>query len=217
MVEETKPSWYYESVFDKMPREFWKENRKELRKNTMKKGNKVIIAVAIVVFMMLCIGLLYFFVRHYNQVQRHFYKGVDLEVAFYEEFPEDYAEVLWVREEGLMVFLARLDEGRGTRYAYYEKIPLFDWWIKGADGLMEAGTSSMMVEANGRFCAHQMYLSLNPWGIGKVVVTTGGEETVFRTDPKESFIVVTGNEFDDIVFFTEDGTEISEGKFLESS
>lgn len=115
-----------------------------------------------------------------------------------------------------MVFFARLDEGRGTRYVYYEKVPPFDWWIKGADGLMEAGTSSMMVEANGRFRAHRMYLSLNPWGIGKVVVTTGGEETVFRMDPKESFIVVTGNELDDIAFFAEDGTEISEEKFLES-
>lgn len=32
IVEETKPSWYYEGVFDKMPKESCQENRKELRK-----------------------------------------------------------------------------------------------------------------------------------------------------------------------------------------
>ena len=182
----------------------------------MKKRYKRVLVIGVVVLILACAYPCYFLVWHYVQ-ERHFpYKGVDLEVAFYEEFQGKYSEVLWVREEGLMVFLACLDEGQGTRYVYYEKAPFFDWWVKGEDGLREAGDSSVMLETDGRYHANRMYLSLNPQEIGKIVVTTDGGETVLRTNPEEPFIFVTESGFDSIAFFTEDEKEISEEEFLKT-
>lgn len=181
----------------------------------MKKKYKNIIVIAMVILILLCIYPCYFLVRHYVQTRRFPYKGVDLEETFYEEFPGNYTEVLWVREENLMVFLARMDERQGTRYVYYEKAPFFDWWTRGTDGLLEADDSSLMLITDGGARSNRIYLSLNPEWISKAVVAKGGEETVFRVEPEESFIIITEDGIDDVAFYTKDGEKVSEEKFLD--
>lgn len=181
----------------------------------MKKRNRGILAVVIAVVIILCVSLLYFFTRNHNQAQHHFYKGVDLEAAFYEQFPENYTEILWVREEEIMVFLGCYGGRQDAHYVYYEKIPFFDCWIRGMDGMLGMDNPSVMLQSDGLFRSNRIYLSLNSESINKVVVKTDGEETVFRMEPENSFIVVTEDGIDGIDFFTEEGEKISERKFLE--
>ena len=126
----------------------------------MKKKYKNLIVIIMVVIVILCISLFYFLARYYNNAQHYLHKGVDLETDFLEEFPGNYTEILWVKQDDVAV-------------------------------------------------------SLNLENISEIEATADGKEKRFGTEPGKTFVVVMEDEFDDIVFLTEDGEEIPEKKFLE--
>lgn len=181
----------------------------------MKEKNKKVIVIVIIVLAIVCINLLYFLSRYYNKAQNYPYKGEGLEEAFLKEFPGDYSEVLRTEEQGVTVLLGYYSDRRGACYAYYEKAPFFDRWIKIQDGMMRMDKPSIMVQTDGFYHSNKMYLSLNLDGISEVVVIVGGKETAFDTNSEKPFVVITKDEFDSIVFFTEEGGEISEKEFLQ--
>lgn len=182
----------------------------------MKRKHKIIFFVVIAVVVILCINLLYFFARYYNNAQNYPHKGVDLEETFLKEFPGNYTEILRVEQDGVTVFLGIYGERESACYAYYEKAPFFDRWMEGQSGMLRQDGSSVMIQTDGFYHSNRIYVSLNLENVSKVVVTVNGKETVLNTEPEKSFVVITDDEIDDITFFTEDGGEISEKKFLQA-
>ncbi len=183
----------------------------------MKKKSKNIIFIIAVVIIILCINLCYFFVRYYRYAQSYPYKGTDLEDVFLEKFPGDYTEVSQVTQGNICVFLGIYGEREAACYAYYEKAPFFDRWMDQQNGMLRKESSSAMLRADGFYNSDRIYISLNLENVSKAVVTANGKETVFNMEPEEVFVIITEDEIDDVTFFTEDGVEISEKKFLQAS
>ena len=162
----------------------------------MKKKYKNLIVIIMVVIVILCISLFYFLARYYNNAQHYLHKGVDLETDFLEEFPGNYTEILWVKQDDVAVFLGVYGEREGACYAYYEKVPFFDRWMKRQDGMLRKDNPSVKLQTGGFYHSNRVYVSLN-------------------LEPGKTLGVVMEEEFDDIVCLTEDGEEIPEKKFLE--
>lgn len=182
----------------------------------MKKKYKNSIVIAVVVIMILCISLFYFLARYYNNAQHYPYKGVDLEETFLKEFPGNYSEFLWMKQDNVIVFLGVHGEKEGGCYVYYEKAPFSDRWREGRNGVLKKDSPSAMIQADGFYDSNRIYVSLNPEKVSKVAAVANEKETVCNTDPEEPFAVIMEGEIDDITFFTEDGREISEDEFLKA-
>jgi len=181
----------------------------------VKKKYKNMIVIIMGAIVILCISLFYFLARYYNNAQHYLHKGVDLEMDFLEEFPGNYTEILWVKQDDVAVFLGVYGEREGACYAYYEKVPFFDRWMKQQDGMLRKDNPSVKLQTGGIYHSNRVYVSLNLENVREILATADGKEKRFGTEPGKTFVVVMEDEFDDIVFLTEDGEEIPEKKFLE--
>ena len=92
---------------------------------------------------------------------------------------------------------------------------LFRSWMKRQDGMLRKDNPSVKLQTGGFYHSNRVYVSLNLENISEIEATADGKEKRFGTEPGKTFVVVMEDEFDDIVFLTEDGEEIPEKKFLE--
>jgi hypothetical protein len=152
--------------------------------------------------------------RYYNNAKNFPYEGKELNDVFLEKFPGNYTDILQVKQDGVAVFLGVYGDREGACYAYYEKAPFFDRWIERKNGILRENGASSILLKDGVYHPNRVYVSLNLENISEIVATADGKEKRFGTEPGKTFVIVMKDEFDDIVFLTEDGEKISEKDFL---